>query len=80
MAISSFLKSEAAPLASRWSVLVSLINLNVLNRVAQAHPLHARAASDTAMYHDDRQIIDQLFSITHVSISRQLHLKRTECE
>ena len=76
--IGRFHVPETAPFAGDWRVLVSLVELDVLHRVAQAHPLHAAAPDHIATHLDDRQVVDQLLRIRHMRRRRQLYISKPE--
>ena len=59
----SLLESEAAPLACGGSVLVSPVQLDVLDGVAQAQFMHTGAASSVAIDLNHGEGIDQLLSV-----------------
>ena len=71
--VSSLSVPESAPLAGSRSVFVSLVQLNVLHGVAQAELVHSQAAHHRGINLNDRQIIDQLLSISQMSIIRSLN-------
>ena len=80
MPIGRFHVPETAPFAGDWRVLVSLVELDVLDWVAQAHPLHTRAPNHIAMHLHDRHLVDQLLRIRHVRRRRQLHRPRRDSD
>ena len=65
--------AHSAPWAGYWGVLVTLVELKVLDGVAEAHALNSRAAHDAAAYLHDRHLIDQLFSVSHMRLRRKLY-------
>ena len=64
--ISCHLVFESTPFASHWLVLVSLVELDVLDRVAQAPFIDTSATCDTATDLNDWQCVDKFFGISHV--------------
>ena len=72
------LVAHSAPSAGYWGVLVALIELNVLDWVAEAHALDSRAAHDAALHHYDRHLIDQLLSVSLMRIRRQLYYTKSK--
>ena len=65
--------AHSAPWASYWGVMVALVELEVLDGVAEAHALHTGAADNAAVHLHDRHLIDQLLSVGHMRLRRQLY-------
>ena len=63
---SFLLETKAAPLAGRGAVNVSLVQLDVLHRVAQAELVHAHATGSVAVNLDDGHRVDQLLGVRTV--------------
>lgn len=62
------LVSESAPFTCHWGVLVSPVELNVLHGVTQAELVDAGAASNVALHHDNRQIVDQFLRVCQMGV------------
>ena len=51
---------------------MSLVELDVLDRMAETEFIDTCASGDAASDLDDGQVIDQLFRVRHVSLGRHL--------
>ena len=73
MVVCSHFVSQAAPFAGHGRVLVSFVELDVLDRMAEAKLLHPHAPNYFPRMVDYWQGIDQLLGIGLVRIVRFLH-------
>jgi hypothetical protein len=76
VSIIDHLEAQAAPFASSWSVLVTLVNLNVLHGVTKSPTLHTSASSHTTVHHDNWQVVDELLCVCYVRIGRKLSFNK----
>ena len=60
--------SEAAPLASGWRELVSLVDVDVLDGVTEAEFVHAHAPNSVSTDLNDWQVIHQLFGVRQMGV------------
>ncbi len=72
MAVINLFVAEAAPLAGDGGEFVSLVELDVLDGVAQPQLVDTRASDYVSSHFHNGQLVNQLLSIGHVGLRRNL--------
>ena len=73
MSVVDFLEPESAPLAGSWAEDVSLIKLDVLDRMAKSKFVNAHASCSVSGNLHDWHAVNEFFSVRSMGFQRELN-------